>query len=525
MRIKPSTLATRIDATVPRPIAAALCAAALTSFPAFAPAATPDDQTYAPTTLTAAQVLQRARAARGKLDPGAYEIVSKRHGGGMDSVVTTYIDGNDSLSTETSGPFATSWGVYDGQSWTSDENGVVTLNSNFSAHDDPDRLALANVAEDSSVTILGETTGAQPAYAIDVHPKNGAHQIRYYDATSFLPTRVVSWGVDRMKHVVTYESYATAFGQTTPRRSHYSDGVPDDDFDSTVVSLRRATNVPPLAIPPSASLFSFPSDKPVALPAVFNRGSIIVRLTINGRGLDFLFDSGSSGIFIDPGVAHELGLKTYGRVTGTIGGNFDESRTIVPDVSVGDLHMKNVEFGVAPISDNYPLVKVVGLLGYDFIASAIIGADYGASTLTAYPHGSSPTQEVVSKVPVDLDDGVPRAAASFEGVPGNFLVDTGAFATMIYPRYFDRLPNRSNLKGTEGVAFVGGTVRAAQYRIYDLDFGGVLFRNADVIVPQSSLADGDDYDDYDGIIGRDVLIGYTIYFDYAGQALYVRYTE
>jgi predicted aspartyl protease len=332
--------------------------------------------------------------------------------------------------------------------------------------------------------------------------------------------RVVTWASDRLKHPVTYGDYRTAFGQTIAHHRHYSDGLPDNEYDTTVAALQQIAGTPSLEIPAGRSIFDFPSDEPVVLPATFDNGSIIVRLTINGRGLDFLLDSGASGIFIDPGVAHELGLPVYGKTTNTIGGNYDESRTIVPDAVVGNLHMKNVAIYVSPIDDRHPLAKVVGLLGYDFIASAIVGVNYKDETVTLYPHGSSPTQEVVTKIPVELDDDVPRASASFEGVAGKFLIDTGAFGTLIYNDYFQRLPNHSNLKGTERVGFVGGVVPTAKYTIYNLDFGGVMFKNAPVVVPQSSLAD---FQDYDGILGRDVLVAYDLYFDYAGQAIYAKY--
>lgn len=505
-------------------LTALLCTAVFAASSALAPAAAgADDAAYAPTTLTAAQILQRARTAAGSLAPGTYTIVAKRHGGGLDATITTYISGEDTRSTEVRGPFTTAWGVYHGQNWHQNANGIVALDSNFAAVEDPNRIALAHAGlPDDGVSVLGETTGANPTYALDVHPQDGPHQIRYYDASTYRLTRVVTWASDRMKHIVTYGSYVAAFGETAARHWHYSDGLPDNESDTTIVSVEKSASIPPLDIPAGRSIFAFPSDKPVVLPATFDDGSVIVRLTINGRGLDFLLDSGAAGIFIDPGVAHELGLTSYGKITTTIGGSIDQSRAIVPDVAVGDLHMKNVVFNVAPISDQHPLVKVVGLLGYDFIASAIVGVDYWNETVTAYPHGSSPTQDVVAKIPVELDDDVPRAEASFENVPGKFLIDTGAYGSLVYDSYFRKLPNHSNLKGTERVGFVGGSVPVAQYRIYNLNFGGVLFKNADVIVPQSSLAD---FEDYDGIIGRDVLIAYTVYFDYAGQAIYVKYDD
>lgn len=481
------------------------------------------DAAYTPTTMTAAQIFKAADKAGGKLAPGTYKIVDQSHGGGLDSTTTTFANGDDYVSTEVRGPFTSAWGSYQGQDWSQDENGIVTLDADYHQAANPDDHAIAHPDDPgSNVTVLGITKGPNPQYAVDVHPKSGEHEIRYYDQTTFHLTRVERWGGDGFRHVSTYQDYRTAFGDTRSYHRHFDDGRADNEYDDKIVSFTKVDEAPDFSIPKSRSLFTFPSGDPVVLPTSFaDTSSIYVRLTINGRGLDFVLDSGASGIFIDPGVAAQLGLKTYGKNSETIGGNLDISQTIVPLVTIGNLQMKNVVFNVAPSGgDESPGTYTVGLIGYDFLASAIVGVDFKNKTVTAYPPGVSPTHDPVVKVPVQLDDGVPRVQASFEGVSGNFLMDLGAYRTILYSYYVKKLSSATNIQDDEIVEFVGGDVELAQYMIQDFEFGNIRFPDGKYLVSEDST---EDFDGYDGIIGRDALAGYVLYFDYADQAIYARY--
>ncbi len=482
-----------------------------------------DDTIYTPTTLTAMQILHDARKASGDLADGAYERIERTHRGGMDSVTTAYLSGDDYVSDSVRGPFTSAWGGYKGQNWNQDANGLVTLETNFHVAENPDDRALEHPEDPANrVTVLGITQGPTPAYAVDVNPPDGEHQIRYYEVSTFHLLRVVRWSSDRLKHATTYSDYRTAFGDTSAYDRRSSDGRPDNDSETTITSFTKLTAAPDMRIPLSRSLFTFASLQPVVLPATFHGNAIIVRLNINGRGLDFMLDSGSTDILIDPGVARQLGLKLYGKFSGTMGGSFDLSQTIVPLATIGNVQLKNAVFGVAPIGEEDGGARVVGLLGYDFFASAVIGINFKNQTVTAYPRGTIPTHDPVSEIPAQLDDGVPRVTASFEGVTGHFLLDLGAFRTLLYPSYLAKLPNKINVQQNVGATFVGGNETMSQYTVHDFIFGGVKFGSATLMVPQNSLAD---MREYDGIIGRDVLEGYALYFDYGRQAIFAKYEQ
>ncbi len=475
---------------------------------------------YLPANLSAPEIVARSRTARGTLATGRYIIVDRIRGGGMDRIRTTRIDGANSIAIVQNGQYTTASGSYNGQGWNQDENGLVLLRSDFRRFVDPNNKALLHPEDPANhVTVLGLTQTQPQEYVIEANPPDGSDQYRYYDAKTFLLNRFVTFDADMHQHVTEFSDYRPVFQSMRPFRIHNYDGRPQNDTVTETISFQPApAGSPPVTMPASRALYTI--DKPVVIPAVFSKSGIVVRVTINGRGLDFLLDSGASGLAIDPGVAHQLGLTAYGVTNQTIGGDVDISRTRIPDLSVGPLHLHDVAFSVVPISHYAEGSRIVGVLGCDFIASSVLGIDFQKSTVTLYPSGFDPRSFGMFALPLQLDDSVPRVQASFEGVPGFFLVDTGAAGTIAYQTYVRKLGSSAPLvEQGMSLSAVGGEVPAQLRRLTDLEFGGIHFGDAAVFVPSSSTFN---LSDYDGILGRDVLSQYQLFFDYAKRQLYIK---
>lgn len=475
---------------------------------------------YLPANLSAPEIVARSRTARGTLAPGRYVIVDRIRGGGMDRIRTTRIDGANSIAIVQNGPYTTASGVYNGQGWSQDENGLVLLRSDFRRFVDPNNRALLHPEDPANrVSVLGLTPTQPQEYVIEANPPDGSDQYRYYDAKTFLLDRFVTFDADMHQHVTEFSDYRPVFQSMRPFRIHNYDGRPQNDTVTETISFQRApADTPAVTMPVSRALYTI--DKPVVVPALFTQSGIVVRVTIDGRGLDFLLDSGASGLAIDPGVAHQLGFTTYGVTNQTIGGDVNISRTRVPNLVVGALQLHDVAFSVVPISRYVEGARIVGVLGYDFIASSVLGIDFQKSTVTLYPSGFDPRALGMFSLPLQLDDGVPRVQASFEGVPGFFLVDTGAMGTIAYQTYVQKLKSALPLvEQGMSLSAVGGVVPAQLKRLTDLEFGGIHFGDAAVFVPSSSTFN---LSDYDGILGRDVLSQYQLFFDYAKRQLYIK---
>jgi len=184
------------------------------------------------------------------------------------------------------------------------------------------------------------------------------------------------------------------------------------------------------------------------------------------------------------------------------------------------MQLNNVAFTVIPLDKPDDSDRIVGVLGLDFWASAIVGIDYVKKTVTLYPANASPPDVAsLSPMPISLDDGVPRAPASIEGVQGNFILDTGSPSTVLFKHYFDQIRVKTPTDQSLETMWMGGNVDMAVYGVNDFAMGPAQFKHANIALPPESALDDPDYD---GIIGRNIMEYYVMYFDYQGHAVYLR---
>ncbi len=464
--------------------------------------------TYDPTPLSAAEIAEKAHLAEGTLRPGKYVEVRTVHDNNGESTITTQIDGDDWRTTVEGGSITTASGSYQKRRWESNANGIVILRSNFRGTGYPNVLAVSSNRDLARHgTVLGLTQTQPQEYVIDVNPPGGIDQHYYYNAQTFLLDKRVSYARDRLVHTTEYSDYHTFFGQSVAGRIHFSDGRTEDEWVEKLASLETSTAAFDLRVPDTKPLFALEGMAPVVLPATFTPDGIIIQVKIGQRGYDFILDSGAAGLFIDPNYARQLG-DVHG------------DRVRIPQMSIGPLQMHNVVFDTTRFIEQGRGERVVGLIGFDFIASAITEVDFKAKTLTLYPRaGFIANVQGMRALPIQLDDGVPRTAASIEDVPGNFLVDTGAFMTLAYNDYVTKLPSTPRDPYKTQIGTVYGMEDVVVLHLSDFLFGGILIRSVDVVEPTHSTFD---IMDYDGIIGRDALKVYKVTFDYADGILFVR---
>lgn len=482
-------------------------------------AAAPAPGPYDATSMTPAQLLEHADHASGTLAAGSYTRTYTSDGGGLHTEAVTKISGDDRETVEHTGPFTTAFGSFHGQQWRQNENGAVIAETGFHDTADPDANALSHADSSTAVRVLGITHDAPQQYVLEVAPTGGTRELRYYDAQTYLLNRTEITGRDGRTRVWTFSRYRPVFGELIPYTVAYTDGRAANDTVTQITSF-AASPVQIAGIPPSRKLLDASQNKPIAIPARFTADGIIVPVKIAGGTYNFVLDSGSGGLALSPRIAAQLGFKRFGLSKEDIVGEYDVSQTIVPELSIGDLHLSNVAFNVLPIDKPEDIEHIVGALGFDFWSSAIVGIDFKNKTVTLYPANTSPPDAAgLSAMPIAVDDGVPRAPASIEGVQGYFLLDTGSPTTILYRHYFDQLRSKTPLDQMLETMWVGGNVDMSGYTVNDFVMGSAQFKHASVAVPpETSL----DEADYDGIIGCNIMEYYTMYFDYEGHAVYLK---
>jgi hypothetical protein len=477
-----------------------------------------DDQ-YAPVSMTAAQLLAKVDAASGSLVSGSYLISKRVVGEGWSSTRTTQIVGPNSITIEQDGPLTDSWGVNGGQNWYRDENGVVRIQSGFHDTQDPNALAWRHVADPSyGVRVLGLTQTSPQEYVVEANPPGGQDEYVYVNAKTFLIDKDVTFGVDRLRHVTAYTDYRTVFGETISFDRVSTDGNPADEIEVRTLSFSPTPTVDPaiVALPQMSPMFYVSS--PVTLPAKFTHDDgVVVSVGIGGQTLDFTLDSGSTDLYMADDAAQRLGAHL-------VDGEF-----VAKNVTIGNLTLPRVVFDTGTFAiEGDSEAHVVGLIGCDILASAVVGFNFKKHTVTLYPWATfNPRAMGLSAIPMQVDDCVPRVAASFAGVPGSFLLDTGAYGTLLYHHYLDRLANvhpenDPDSISSEDQAFesVNGDVSFHYYDVNDFIFAGIKYLQGQVVVPDRTQTFQDP--DYDGIIGRNVLKEYEFYLDYNDGVLFFK---
>jgi hypothetical protein len=487
------------------------------------------------TQMTLTQVLQRYDQAAGKATHGTrveqWNVVER----GLSGTYADTTAGDDYSATLKLGPFATMSGRWHGQSWRQDENGLTVLRQDIHQKTAVSEKALDYALDHpespgAGISLLGESARPVDAYVVQVHPDGGRLVWLYFDVKTGLIDRDEAVIAER-RVVTDYDDFRSTGGSTESWHHVVSDGRPANNEEWTLTSLRLDQPVAgsALTIPQDRrTLVEFPAGTTVVhLPARIINGKVIVRLTVEGRGLDFLLDSGAGDIAFDADVAASLHLQNIGKATQEIAGQFDRSRAIVPEIDVGPLVMRDVVVSTLPFQASPDVAtKVVGLLGFDFFKDAVVRIDYEKGTVDAFdPAGFAPPQSAVT-LPVALDDGVPLVSATVGDDRGDhFILDTGSAYTIIFSGFAADHPEAvadqggaaADIASRMGVSArgVGGQIRLVPTELKVFRFAGTDFEyfKAYVTVAARAL----EREDEDGLIGAPTLQRFTVYFDYARQ--------
>jgi predicted aspartyl protease len=258
----------------------------------------------------------------------------------------------------------------------------------------------------------------------------------------------------------------------------------------------------------------------VRLPVRFVNGLAVVRVIVGRAGYDFLLDSGAAGIVIDPFVVDQQGFERYGQRLGSTLGTFPESTTIVPQMTIGGLRMRNVVTRVVQIPfhvDNH--TRIAGLLGFEFFADTVVHFDLEKGLAEALAPDRFHAPADTTAVAVALDDKTPAVRVRAGTANGRVVLDTGANRTMFESTFAERgdfSPDR--VASTMHVRGMGGFATAEPTRVPTFELGGIFTRQATADVSNADLGT----EDVDGIIGTDLLKTYDMWFDYRLNTVFLR---
>ena len=468
---------------------------------------------------TAEELVSRSRAALdSERRPESEREVWNMHITGLDGSLEMVRRGDD-METETQlGPFRSARGVWHGQHWHQNENGETVL----------DRSEPSQV-EHAVTQTVARVHDPVDGWELTTTFTSGHITRLYYDPRTYYVIRSEKTVAGHTSHT-NYDDFRTdPHGRVRFWRYYGGDDRPDNDFDYRLVRDDQSVEVSDadVGIPRDRrALVEFPAGiDTVRLPARIENNRIYVRLEIQGRGLDFLLDTGSSNLTINDTLARELKLPLYGRATQTVAGSFVTGRVVAPLVTIGNLTMHDVVMRTVPLSSNEGSdTRVVGLLGFDFLDAVALKIDYANGEVEAIRSSSLAVPSAATALEVRLNSGAPVARAAVGDVAGDdFIIDTGAaFSFVVFQRFArahpEAFPPSDDARVFYGTG-VGGTMPYRKVEGRRVALGSWTFDDELGVEALSPNALG--FDNEDGLIGADILKLFTLYLDYASNRIYL----
>lgn len=512
--------------------------------PAFA-ATDPQDATLdappanlAPASATLSQILAAHDKAVGNVTAGSGRATVEKWtftDSGLAGSERLERSGTNYHSRIAAGPFVDEYGQYQETRWHQDANGFTSQTSQIDSRSFYAIRVLEDAADPKNdVTILGQTAGAAPAWVLQIKRPGYRHpEWIFYDRANAQVVRV-EYVSGRHRVVETYDDFRTTDGIAQAWHMHDGDGRPelDDDWHLQAVRHGVAVSDAEFQMPPHRPTISRVTV-PTQIPDQTTGLGFVVRLNINGRGLDFLLDSASDVSILDRNVAHDLGLPTFGQTTQLSDGKPVAYRSVLPDVDLDGIRLHGYSilcesFAYKPAADT----RIVGVLGYDFFAANVLHFDFANGRLEALPVAPFFQPHPVASgldIPMQIDDGVPLIPMYIgDTLATNVVLDTALSFSLISGSFAAAHPadvvDAGHDHGTGLVPFADDNAYGVRAEIWYASVPHLRFALSDYIdkgVITGNFPFRFHDREVDGFVGSDYLKLYDLYFAYPAGRLIV----
>lgn len=260
-------------------------------------------------------------------------------------------------------------------------------------------------------------------------------------------------------------------------------------------------------------------------PFELRDGQVVLTVTINGRRLPALLDTGATRSLIETGLAKELGIRVQKFNGGTVGagggriGYGMTDRKVAVDFGLGSVSQR---LGIYEARQAFAADGVRLLIGMDFLYALVVSLDFQRMTINFQRSAEfKPSQDRPLKL---TDAGWLRntLTVSLAGAQAELLLDTAASSAIHLDSSFvagtpalNALPVSSRrVAGIDGVRDQDAIV------VPHLTLGGQAFEN----VPASSgsfanLEMGST--DIDGIVGVDLMKRFNLVIDFGYRRVWM----
>ncbi len=436
------------------------------------------------------------------------------------------------------GPLTQMNGFDGAHAWTKDTSGTVTQQDggeqrNLAINEGYRRANMWWRADRAGAMIVDDgrkTEGGAHYDVLTVTPAGGKNFDAWFDAKTHLLERFIEkQGSDTI--TTKLSDYRLEDGVEVAHTTVISNG--DAKYDQTL-TLTGAQFGPPLAAsaygPPKVTVSDYAIATPsqsTAFPFHLYNNHIYADVFVNGKGpFQFIFDTGGEN-FVTPALAKALGLVAQGHMQGggAGSGHMDINLTRVSSLKLGDATVKDQVFAVVPIDVMEPVegVKMPGMVGFETFRRFVTTIDYGCGTITLTMPKAFDPKDAGAPVPFKFNGNTIEAIGTYNGIKGNFTIDTGSRASVTLNRPFvaaNHLDAGKTIDAVNGWG-VGGPTRGYAMRGKTFQLGAMTVKNP---VTELSTDKGGAFTEGDiaGNIGAGILKRYVVTLDYEQQTMYLK---
>jgi hypothetical protein len=305
--------------------------------------------------------------------------------------------------------------------------------------------------------------------------------ISYYDTQKVLLLKSTAIKLNGTSHTY-YSDYRDADGILV---SFCQDGVELPTGQKQEVTVTKVeSNIPvdaALFEPPSGDVkdYSFANGKSVEnLPFRYIENHIFLPITIKGKTMLWILDSGAESSVIDADFAAALGLVSEGNIKGQGAGQLvDVSFATLPPFDLEGLHFKEQKIISIKIKDiiwKSAGIEIAGILGFDFLSRLVTKIDYANEKISFYEPDSfqyNGNGKIID-APISQDN-MFHVPLTVEGkYSGLWNLDLGAGETSFhYP--FAEANGFLKRPGLDNLGFgAGGSFKERRGRFAYLEFAG-----------------------------------------------------
>lgn len=401
-----------------------------------------------------------------------------------------------------------------GVRWRGDGNGVVHAVRGDLQGDPLDAAPQALFPLDGAgVTLAGEARLPARAWVLETHPMADKPAFLYVDEASGSIVREV---LRDGKRIVTtrFDRFESVDGARRPRHWRVDDGA--NLLDVTVDAIEPGT-VPAadLAFPPRRVFApQAPLERSVELDSRFlHSGPVAVAVFAGGERREFLLDTGTQSILVDPALGARDGGATL-------------EHEVLPSITVGPLRLERASVLTTPLR-----FLGRGILGLDFFFGHVIEIDYRGRrvrVLSADDAKSVFSDPKTTVVPASVSDGLPLVSLGIgSALNTTFVLDTGSQRVLALAPFMSRFAGEVAAHWTPAgasyvVHFIEGDIEVQPYRVSRLTFGNSEVDNDVVYGEVQSASSHDIAVPYDGIAGTNFWQYFDVYFDYDNGRIGIR---